>query len=305
MNDDGRLRLSLPLRAAERCLPAGDERRTSRLLGVVSATLLALVLAFPAGAQPGQEPGVRRRAQRLQTRVIATYPHDVRAFTQGLALHAGKLYESTGLVGRSSLREVDVETGKVLRRIDLSPPLFGEGIAIVGDRLVQLTWQNRVALVYQLESLEKLRDLSYRSEGWGLCFDGTRLVMSDGSDTLSLRDPETFAEQQRIPVTLDGTAVSRLNELECVGGVVYANVWLSDRIVRIDPGSGEITAVVDASALLTAAERKGSDVLNGIAYDGANDTFLLTGKLWPKMFRVKFVPVASRAHPDSATPPAR
>jgi glutaminyl-peptide cyclotransferase len=270
-----------------------------------AAPLLVFVATCPAAAQPSGETQALLRAARMQARVVAAYPHDARAFTQGLALHEGKLYESTGLVGRSSLREVEVETGKVLRRIDVSPPLFGEGVAIAGDRVVQLTWKNRVALVYRLEDLEKIRDLSYQGEGWGLCFDGTRLVMSDGSDTLYRRDPETFAEQERIRVTLDGVPLPRLNELECVGDSVYANVWLSDRIVRIDPGSGHVTAVVDAAGLLTAEERKGSDVLNGIAYDAATDTFLLTGKLWPKLFRVKFVHAGAAAQVPRHESPSR
>ncbi len=227
---------------------------------------------------------------RLVARVVAAYPHDPKAFTQGLLWHGGALYESTGLYGESSLRRVELATGTVQKRVDLPSRLFGEGLALVGDRLVQLTWQEEVALVWDVDTFARRGEHRYSGEGWGLCYDGRRLVMSDGSARLRLRDPQTFAVVGELAVTLDGQAVERLNELECAEGAVYANVLGSDSIVRIDPASGRVGAVVDASALLSPLERGGADVLNGIAYRPETGTFLVTGKLWPRLFEVVFEP---------------
>lgn len=227
---------------------------------------------------------------RLVPRVVAAYPHDREAFTQGLLWHAGALYESTGLYGRSTLRRVALVTGAVERRVDLPPRLFGEGLARVGDRLVQLTWQEEVALVWDLATFAGRAEHRYAGEGWGLCYDGRRLVRSDGSDRLTLHDPESFATLGELAVTVDGRPAALLNELECVDGVVWANVLGSDDILRIDGASGRATAVVDASRLLSPLERGGADVLNGIAHRPETGTFLLTGKLWPKLFEVVLEP---------------
>lgn len=230
--------------------------------------------------------------ERLAVQVLATYPHDPQAYTQGLLLHDGTLYESTGLHGRSSLRQVEVASGVVLRRIDLPREVFAEGLARVGERLIQLTWKEKTAPVYDLATFEKLWAFSYETEGWGLCFDGESLVMSDGSHRLYFRDPETFALQRQLAVTERGNPVAHLNELECVGDVIYANVWPTSRIVKIYKRNGTVGAVIDAAPLLSAVERQklGSEaILNGIAYDRQSDTFLLTGKLWPKLVRVRFV----------------
>jgi glutaminyl-peptide cyclotransferase len=233
-------------------------------------------------------------AAQLGVQVLNVYPHDTRAFTQGLLLHEGKLYESTGLAGPSisSVREVEVTTGQVLRRVNLATPLFGEGLARVGSRLIQLTWQDQLAFVYDLATFETLDQFTYDTEGWGLCRDGSRLIMSDGSSTLYYRDPVTFELLGQVGVTLDGQPLASLNELECVGSLVYANVWLTDMIVAIHKEAGAVTAVIDASGLLTPAERASADVLNGIAYNPETDTFLITGKLWPKLFEVRWVPAA-------------
>ncbi len=224
----------------------------------------------------------------LQPEVIASYPHDASAYTQGLETDGGRLYESTGQRGRSSLREVRLGTGEVLRRVDLASPLFGEGIAIVGDRIIQLTWQEHTALVYDLETLEQTGTFTYDTEGWGLCWDGTDVVMSDGTDTLYRRDPDTFEVRSVVKVTRDGRPLGKLNELECVDGRVWSNVYQTDEIVEIDPSSGEVTATVDASGLL-AGGGPSPGVLNGIAYDDEDGTFLVTGKNWPSLFRVRFV----------------
>ena len=227
--------------------------------------------------------------ETLDTQVLATYPHDPQAFTQGLLLHGGKLYESAGRYGVSSLREVELTTGSVLRSVPIASNYFAEGLALVGDRLIQLTWQEHVALEYDRTTFSALGQFTYTNEGWGICYDGTRLVMSDGSDRLYFRDPETFAVTGQVGVTIDGQPRTALNELECVGAEVFANIWLTDTIVRIDPRTGAVTAVINASGLLAPAERASADVLNGIAYDAGRGTFLITGKLWPKLFEVRFV----------------
>ena len=228
--------------------------------------------------------------QLLRVEVVDRRPHDSGSFIEGLVIAGGRLYESSGLRGQSTLREVDARTGAVIRRISIADKYFGEGIAVVDDRVIFLTWQEHTALVYQLSDFKQLTTFSYDTEGWGLCDDGARLVMSDGTNQLYFRNRSTFAEQGRVSVTQNGVPIDQLNELECVEGQVYSNVWQTDKIVRIDPASGKVTAEIDASGLLTADEKRGVDVLNGIAYDPAKKTFLLTGKYWPAMFEVRFVP---------------
>ncbi len=225
----------------------------------------------------------------LRPEVLAEVPHDPSAFTQGLELHEGTLYEGTGLEGRSQLRVLDPATGEVQRAESLPGQLFGEGIAVAGDRIWQLTWQDGVVLEWDRATLTLRQQLPLDGEGWGLCHDGTRLVRSDGTDRLRFHDPVTFAETGSVTVTIDGEPVTELNELECVDGQVWANVWPSDVIVRIDPASGQVTAAVDAAGLLDPEQRANADaVLNGIAALG-NDEYLLSGKLWPVSFRVRFV----------------
>lgn len=232
-------------------------------------------------------------AERLKVEVVATHPHDRSAYTQGLLWHDGALYESTGQYGTSSLRRVNLDTGEVTRFTPLPQGFFAEGLALVGDRLIQLTWREEKAFVYRLSSFDKLAELHYDGEGWGLCHDGNRLVMSDGSPRLRFRDPATLAVQGEVEVRLDGAPLANLNELECLDGAVYANVWTEDRIVRIDPQSGRVTAVVEASSLLTPEEKAaGAEVLNGIAWHPGKKVFLLTGKYWPKLFEARFVPAS-------------
>jgi glutaminyl-peptide cyclotransferase len=248
-------------------------------------------------SSPAAGPGPTGSAERLRVKVLSVRPHDPAAYTQGLVWDHGTLYESAGLYGRSSLRQVDPRTGEVLRRLDVPPGFFAEGLAEVGNRLVQLTWKEGVAFQYDVRSFERIGEFSYQGEGWGLCDDGRRLVMSDGSGRLAFRDRRTFALLGGVDVRLDGRPATQLNELECVGGAVYANVWMTDQILRIDPTSGRVTAVIDAGGLLDAAEQAQADVLNGIAYDPEKKTFLITGKLWPKMFEVVFIPAASGLPP--------
>lgn len=246
--------------------------------------LVTLVLALSLTAC-GQNS-----AERLGVTVLAQHPHDTRAFTQGLLLAPdGYLYESTGLVGASTLRQVDLATGQVLRIRQVPPPHFAEGLEMVGNQLLQLTWQTGVLFRYDINTFEPLSEQRYQGEGWGLCYDGQSLYMTDGSATLFRRHPDTFEVLGSVQVQLDGKPLSRLNELECVGGKVYANVWLTDEIVRINPATGLVEALIDASPLRTMLGITDRDaVLNGIAYDEARDVFLVTGKLWPALFEVRF-----------------
>jgi glutaminyl-peptide cyclotransferase len=263
------------------------------LLVVLATVAVAGCGAAPsaaARADAGGAAGQRLGPQRLRVQVIESYPHDPGAFTQGLLLAGGRLFESTGLEGRSSLREVDVRSGKVLRKLDVPAPIFAEGLALVGTRLFQLTWKHGQAFTYDRDTFKKGATFTYEGEGWGLCYNGRDIVMSDGSARLTFRGPETFRTMRELTVRSGGQPVDDLNELECVGPHVYANVWMTERIVRIDAKSGDVTATIDAANLLAPAERFGVDVLNGIAHDPKDDTFLITGKLWPRMFRVKFVP---------------
>ncbi len=222
-------------------------------------------------------------------RVVAVYPHDPDAFTQGLAYRDGVLYEGTGLYGGSSLRETRLATGEVVRSQRLPPQLFGEGIALFGDRLIQLTWRSGIGLVWDLEDLTIVGTFVYPTEGWGITSDGHRLIMSDGTSTLRFLDPETFRATGTVEVMAEGAPLPNLNELEYVDGLVYANVWKTDEIAIISPETGVVVAWIDLSGLLTEEERHQADVLNGIAYDPDNDRLLLTGKLWPKIFQIEVV----------------
>lgn len=221
-------------------------------------------------------------------RVVAEYPHAPDAYTQGLQYVDGVLYEGTGLYGASSLRRVALETGEVLQSIPLEAAYFGEGIVVVGDRIVQLTWQSNVGFVYDRQSFERIGQFSYPTEGWGITYDGAQLIMSDGTSTLHRRDAQTMAEVGRIEVTAQGEPVMRLNELEMVKGEIWANVWQTDRIARIDAATGQVAGWIDLTGLLSAEDRvRPVDVLNGIAYDAAGDRLFVTGKLWPKLFEIE------------------
>ena len=229
--------------------------------------------------------------EHLVVRVRASWPHDPRSFTQGLVWSHGTLYESVGEYGSSALLEVERESGRALRRMDLDPKYFGEGLALAGDNLVQLTWREGQAFVYAARDFAPLSSPRYEGEGWGLTWDGSALWMSDGSDTLTVRDAKTLNVLAHHRVTLEGRPRDYPNELEWVNGKIFANVWQSDTILRIDPQSGRVEAVI-APRFVVIRERNGADVLNGIAYDAAQRTFLITGKLWPKLFEVDFVPGA-------------
>lgn len=222
--------------------------------------------------------------------VLATLPHDTTMYTQGLEIHNGVLYEGSGLIAQSRVRATALSSAALLREATLPAPLFGEGLTVAGDRLWQLTWKSGTAIERDPATLAERRRVSYHGEGWGLCHDGDRLVMSDGSDRLTFRDPTTFAPTGQVLVRFDGEPARQLNELECAHGMVWANVYQDDRILRIDPGTGAVTGVVDASGLLSASSQSAAGVLNGIAAVPGTDEFLVTGKNWPSLFRVRFVP---------------
>jgi glutamine cyclotransferase len=245
-----------------------------------------------AQATPAATPAAVQTAPIYGYRVVAEYPHDPAAYTQGLAYVDGVLYEGTGLVGESTLRRVDLESGEVLQSVPLRRRHFGEGIAILGDRIYQLTWQNRVARVYDRETFEQVDTFRYRTEGWGLTTDGERLFMSDGSSHLVVRDPETFRVLDVVGVHDFGRPVPLLNELEYVDGEVWANVYRTNFIARIDPESGKVLGWIDLRGLLTEEDRAGRkvDVLNGIAYDPESGRLFVTGKLWPKLYEIEVVP---------------
>lgn len=262
-------------------------------IGAVAATTAPRpATTAPRPTASGTVAPPDRSVAALRPQVLAEIRHDTGAFTQGFEIADGILYEGTGLVGRSQLRELDPATGAVRRAVPVPGRMFGEGITVVDDRIWQLTWTDGVALQWDRKSLTLLRQVPMRGEGWGLCHDDARLIRSDGTDRLRFHDPVTFAETGSVAVTLDGEPVTRLNELECVDGQVFANVWQTDRIMRIDPTDGRVTGVVDAAGLLAPARREGADVLNGIAAAG-NGEFLLTGKFWPVTFRVRFAATGS------------
>ncbi len=222
--------------------------------------------------------------------MVDAYPHDERAFTQGFTFEDGFLYEGTGLRGESSLRRVELETGVVVASVSLPDDCFGEGIAVCGDRIVQLTWKSRVGFAYDRSDLRLLRDFSFDTEGWGITFDGSRLIMSDGTSTLYCLDPETFEAEGHVDVRDRGAALTGLNELEFIDGLVYANVWPTDRIAMIDPVDGRVTGWLDLSGLLDSRPATGRvDVLNGIACDAAGDRLFVTGKWWPWLFEIRLV----------------
>ena len=223
--------------------------------------------------------------------VVNEYPHDPGAFTQGLVFDDGYLYEGTGLYGASSLRLVALETGQVVQMRALPGNHFGEGITVYhGDKIAQLTWRNQVGFIYDKASFEVLDQFSYATEGWGLTYDGSRLIMSDGTSTLHVLDPETLEETDTIEVVDAGVPVVRLNELEYIHGEIYANVWLTDWICVIDPATGYVTAWIDLQGLLSPEDAGDADVLNGIAYDAGGERLFVTGKLWPSLFEIELVP---------------
>ncbi len=224
-------------------------------------------------------------------KVVRKFPHDPMAFTQGLAYRDGYFYEGTGRNGQSSLRQVRMETGEIVRKVDLPPQFFGEGVTLLGDEIVQLTWQSHLGFVYRLSDFRWLRSFSYSGEGWGITTNGHEVFMSDGTSEIRVLDRNTLAEKRRFAVHDGSTPVTQLNELEFVEGEIFANVWQTDRIARISPATGKVVGWIDLTGILSPHQRSGPDaVLNGVAYDPQGKRLFVTGKLWPTLFEIRLIP---------------
>ena len=269
-------------------------RRRHRL--ALAFVLLGLIIQLLAACGPqGRKPITSLPANleaQMTYEVLNVYPHDPEAFTQGLIYLDGVLYESTGLYGRSSLRKVALETGEVLQIIDISPEYFAEGLTDWEDTLVQLTWQEETGFVYHQDDFSLLKRFTYPTEGWGLTQDGEKLIMSDGTDRLFFLDPETYQVLESLRVTWEGEPVQRINELEFIQGEVFANIWQTDDIIRINPQTGKVMGWIDMRGILPSeSKNQQTDVLNGIAYDPEEDRLFITGKFWPSLFEVRLIPV--------------
>ena len=254
----------------------------------VMAGIAAVILVLGSARNPVAETMPATGARLLDYEVVNNYPHDPNAFLQGLLWYEGCLYESTGLYGQSTLRRVDLYTGKVLKSVSLPPELFGEGLALAGERLVQLTWKSKLGFVYDRDSFALVRRFTYDTDGWGLAWDGKMLIMSDGSSELTYLDPVTFSPVRRLAVTINGRPVDNLNELEFIEGTIWANVWQTDLILCIDPRTGHADSYLNLRGVLPDKMRTGrEDVLNGIAYDARLKRIFVSGKLWPRLFEIR------------------
>jgi glutamine cyclotransferase len=254
---------------------------------------IAFLLAAVAQSLLGQSShqSHETRAHEYTFKIVRTFPHDSNAFTQGLAYRDGFLYEGTGLKGRSSIRKVRLETAEVVQRVDLAPEFFGEGITLLKNEIVQLTWQSKTGLVYNVSDFHVLRQFSYSGEGWGITSSGREIFMSDGTPEIRVLDSSTLAEKRRFTVHDGDTPIDQLNELEFVDGEIFANVWQTDRIARISPRNGMVVGWIDLKGLLSPMYRLDSGaVLNGIAYDSTRKRLFVTGKLWPSIFEIRLVP---------------
>jgi glutamine cyclotransferase len=232
--------------------------------------------------------GAKSAVVRYGYEVIKSWPHDRAAFTQGLVFRNGSFIESTGLNGQSTLREVEIESGRVVKQVALAPMYFGEGVAVLGGHAYQVTWQNRKGFVYDVDTFQGQKEFAYEDEGWGLTTDGRALILSDGTARIRFIDPASLAVQRTITVTLEDKPLGALNELEFIKGEIFANVWQTDDVVRIDPATGNVRGVISFAGLLAPQDRRAdTDVLNGIAYDEKEDRLFVTGKRWPKVFEVR------------------
>lgn len=261
----------------------------SRLLLIVALSLASLQCNGSANTNvPPKDPAENAVVANYGYQIVNVWPHDPNAFTQGLVFLDGKLLESTGQEGSSSLRSVELQTGKVLKKVDVPIPYFAEGIALLNNKIYQLTWQHRVGFIYDSQTFQKIGEFNYSGEGWGLTTDGKSLILSDGSNRLRFIDPSSFQVTKTIAV-LDGKKpIAELNELEYVNGEIYANIWHDDRIAAIDPETGRVKAWIDLTNLLPAGDVQDPEaVLNGIAFDQAGNRLFVTGKLWPRLFEIK------------------
>jgi glutamine cyclotransferase len=261
-------------------------RTVSRLV-----VLFVLVTLHPFLLAQTSHQASPHRSQEYTFAIVAAYPHDTAAFTQGLAYRDGFLYEGTGREGQSSLRKVHLETGEIVQQVNLAPDLFGEGITLLNDKVIQLTWKSGIGFVYDLNSFRLLRRFSYSGEGWGLATNGRELFLSDGTPEIRVLDGETLQEKRRLKVHDGMTPVDQLNELEFVQGQIFANIWHSNRVARISPQSGEVVGWIDLTGLLNPTYRLDPEaVLNGIAYDTVRKRLFVTGKLWPRVFEITLSP---------------
>ncbi len=250
--------------------------------------VLISFVALLSSCNSSSAPPEPKKAAHYSYEVVRVYPHDREAFTQGLSFLDGKLLESTGQEGQSTLRTVDLDSGQVIKKIDLAPQYFAEGITVLDGKIYQLTWQHQLGFIYDYQTFERVGEFNYQGEGWGLANDGTSLILSDGSNKIRFLDPNSFRVTRTISVADDGKAVNNLNELEYINGEIYANIWHDQRIVTINPQSGAVTAWIDCSGLLKKSETFDEEaVLNGIAVDQATGRLFVTGKLWPKLFEIK------------------
>ena len=250
-------------------------------------TLAVLMVSGQGSGAPPRVPPLGSRVPVSGFTVVNTYPHDPTAFTQGLEYRDGVLYESTGLQGKSGVRRVTLETGKVLQEFKIPPGYFGEGITVTAGKLFELSWKDKTGFVFDAKTFRLIRNFSYFGEGWGLTHDETSLIMSDGTSALRFLETTRFSERRRVKAMDGGTAITNLNELEMIKGEIWANVWQTDFIARISPKDGRVTGWVNLKGLLPQAPGPKPDVLNGIAYDSAKDRIFVTGKLWPKLFEIK------------------
>jgi glutamine cyclotransferase len=254
----------------------------------VRAAAVSALVALGACAQAAPTQAVAAETPRYGYRIVRTYPHDPRAFTQGLIHLDGHLYESTGLIGESTIRKVNLADGKVLKSVPIPPGHFGEGMVNWGNELISITWQTGKAFRWDRQTLRRRGDFSYPGEGWGLTQNGRELIMSDGTPQLRFLDPSTFRERRRVQVTYNGKPLPNLNELEWVNGEIFANIWQTEMIARIDPQTGNVIGLINLAGLRADAGRSGPDnVLNGIAYDAKGDRLLVTGKRWPKLYEIR------------------
>ncbi len=261
-----------------------------RHIAVILAVLVVLLLSGIVLVSTMNREPPSSTTPRYTGSVVNAYPHDRNAFTEGLAIADGVLYESTGLYGRSTLRRVDLETGNVLQEVALPNQFFGEGITIINDTIIQLTYREHMGFIYDKNSLNMLSNFSYSTEGWGITFDGNRLIMSNGTDKLYFLDPATHQNIGHVEVHDGNISVSELNELEYVKGDVYANIWPQQKIAIINPETGQVKAWINLTQLESSMALNAENVPNGIAYDAKNDKLFVTGKNWPQLFEIKLVP---------------
>jgi glutamine cyclotransferase len=255
---------------------------------ITLVTLASLVTSCNSGAATPPPTPVSKKAPKYGYEVVRVYPHDPQAFTQGLIFREGRILESTGQEGRSTLRSVDLDSGQVIKKVELASQYFGEGITVLNGKVYQLTWQHQLGFIYDYQTFNKIGQFNYEGEGWGLTNDGTNLILSDGSSKLRFIDPNSYRLVRTITVTDDGKSIRDLNELEYIQGEIYANIWHDQRIATINPQTGAVTAWIDLSGILRKTEAPNEEaVLNGIAVDEATGRLFVTGKLWPKLFEIR------------------